>query len=67
MRPSPTAAAPASADLAGQVEVRLDATAAPGDVVPALARLLRAMRDRRPPAPARVGRWQHNRHKRVIK
>lgn len=35
-----------AADLSARVELRLDAAAPPGDVVPALARLLRRLRDR---------------------
>jgi hypothetical protein len=33
-------------DLSGRLEVRLDQSPPPGDVLPALARLLRKIRDR---------------------
>jgi hypothetical protein len=39
-------------DLGERVEVRLDPKALPGDLVPALARLLRLLRDRRRAQPA---------------
>ncbi len=36
-------------DLPGSVELRLAADAAPGDLLPTLARLLRGLRDLQPP------------------
>ena len=41
----PTAFEPSS--LAGRLELRLDQSAPPGNVIPALARLLRRLRDRK--------------------
>jgi hypothetical protein len=43
--PRPDCRVPPAGDPADRVEVRLDLDAPPGNVLPALARLLRALRD----------------------